>query len=154
MFIVSVMPSNHLILCCPLLLPSIFPSIRVFPMSWLFASGGQNIRASASVLLMNVQGWFPLGLTGLISLLSKELLRSSPAPQFKSINSTALSLLYGLTLTSVHDTGKTIALTIKTFDSKVMSLLFNTLSRFVKAFVPRSKHLLISWLQLPSTAIL
>ena len=87
-FIVSIMPSNHLILCCPLLVPSIFPSIRVFPMSWLFASGGQNIRASASasVLLMNVQGWFPLGLTGLIPLQSKGLLRIFSALQFKSIN--------------------------------------------------------------------
>ena len=71
-----VMPSNHLILCCPLvLLLSIFPSIRAFPMSWLFISGGQSIGASAStsVLPMNIQGWFPLGLTGLISLLSRGL---------------------------------------------------------------------------------
>ena len=70
----SVMLSNHLILCCPvLLLPSVFPSIRVFSRSWLFASGGQSIGASvwASVLQMNIQGWFPLGLTGLISLKSK-----------------------------------------------------------------------------------
>ena len=71
-----VMPSNHLILCCLLLLlPSIFPSIRVFPVSWLFASDGQNIGASAWVLPMNIQGWFPLGFTGLISLLSKRLSR-------------------------------------------------------------------------------
>ena len=78
MFIESVMLSNHLILCQPLLfLPSIFPSIRVFPKSWLFASGVQNFGASvsASVLLMNIQVWFPLGLTGLISLLSKGLSR-------------------------------------------------------------------------------
>ena len=71
MFIESMMPSNHLILCHPLiLLPSIFPSIRVFLMSQLFTSGGQSIRASASssVLPMNIQDWFPLGLTGLISL--------------------------------------------------------------------------------------
>ena len=74
MFIESVMLSNHLILCCPLLLsPSDFPSIRSFPMSRLIASGGQSIgaSASASVLPMNIQGWFPLGLTGLISLQSK-----------------------------------------------------------------------------------
>ena len=74
----SVMPSIHLILCCLLLLLcSIFPSIRVFPISWPFASGGQSIRvsASASVLPMNIQGWFPLGLTGLFSMQSKELLR-------------------------------------------------------------------------------
>ena len=71
MSIVSVMPSSHLILWCPLLvLPSIFPSIRSFPMSWFFTSGGQSIRvsASASVLPMNIQDWFPLGLTGWISL--------------------------------------------------------------------------------------
>ena len=78
MAIESVMPSSHLIFCCPLLLlPSIFPSIRVFSMSWLFALGSQSIRASASasVLPMNIQGWFPLGLTVLISLQSKGLLR-------------------------------------------------------------------------------
>ena len=72
----SVMPSNHLILRHPLLLlPSIFPSIRVFPMSWLFASGGQSIQASASasVLPMNIQRWSPLGLTGLVSLQFKGL---------------------------------------------------------------------------------
>ena len=72
MSIELVMPSNYLILCCPfLLLPSIFPSIRVFSIE----SGGQIIGASASVLSMNIQDWFPLGLTGLISLLSKGLSR-------------------------------------------------------------------------------
>ena len=76
MSIESVMPSNHLILCCPLLLPpSIFPSIRFLSMSQLFASGGQSIGASASALSLNIQGSFPLGLTGLISLLSKWLSR-------------------------------------------------------------------------------
>ena len=77
MSIESVMPSKQLILCRPLLLPSIFPSIRSFPVSRLFTSGGQSIGASASatVLPMNIQGWFPLGLTGLISLLSKGLSR-------------------------------------------------------------------------------
>ena len=75
----SVVPSDHLVLCCPLLLlPLIFPSIRVFyKIGWLFASCGQSIgaSASASVLLMNIQGWFPLGLTGLISLQPKRLSR-------------------------------------------------------------------------------
>ena len=74
----SVILSNHLILCHPHhLLPSIAPSIRVFSMSWLFSSGGQSIEASAlaSVLPMNIQNWFPLGLTGLISLQSKGLSR-------------------------------------------------------------------------------
>ena len=74
----SVMPSNHLILCIPLLLLlSIFPSIRVFQMSQFFTSGGQSIEVSAStsVLPMSIQDWFPLGLTDLISLLSKGLWR-------------------------------------------------------------------------------
>ena len=74
----SVMPSNRLILCRPLLLlPSIFPSIRVFSMSWLFTSDGQSIGVSASlsVLPMNIQNWFPLGLTDLASLQSKGLSR-------------------------------------------------------------------------------
>ena len=76
--IVSELPSNHLILCCPrLLLPSIFPSIRVFPMSQPFTSGGQRIgvSASTSVLPMNTQDWSPLGWTGWISLQSKGLSR-------------------------------------------------------------------------------
>ena len=74
----SVMPSNHLILCLPLLLmPSFFPSIRDFSNELAFPSCGQSIGASAlaSVLPMNIQGWFPLGLTGLISLLCKGLSR-------------------------------------------------------------------------------
>ena len=78
MSIESVMPSNHLILCCPLLVtPSIFTSTGSFPASWLFKSGCQSIGASASapVLPMNIQGWFPLRLTGLISLQSKGLSR-------------------------------------------------------------------------------
>ena len=76
MSIESMIPSNHLILCRPLFLPpSIFPSIRVFPMSQFFTSGGQSIgvSASASVLSVNIQDWFPLGWTGWISLLSKGL---------------------------------------------------------------------------------
>ena len=79
---------------------------------------------------------------------------SSPIPQSKSINSSALSLLHSPTLTSIHDPGKTIALTRWTFVGKVMSLLFNVLSRLVIAFLSRSKHLLISWLQSPSAVIL
>ena len=74
--------------------------------------------------------------------------------QFKSINSSALSFLYGPTRTSIHDHWKTIALTRQTFVGKVMSLLFNMLSRLVIAFLPRSKRLLISWLQSPSAVIL
>ena len=95
MSIELVMPSNHLILCHPLLLlPSIFPSIRSFPMSQFFASGGQSIGASAltSVLPVTLRGWFPLGLTGLISLMFKDYQESSPAPQLEGINSSVLSL--------------------------------------------------------------
>ena len=111
MSIESVMPSNHLILSRPLLLlPFIFPASRSFPMSWLFASGGQSIgasaSASASVLPMNNQDWFPLGLTGLICCCSKDSQESFPTPQVESINSLVLSLLHGPTLTSIHDYGK------------------------------------------------
>ena len=74
----------------------------------------------------------------------KKKKESSPAPQFKSINSSALSLLYGSALTSIHDYWKNHSFDYRTFVGKVMSLLFNTLSRFVRAFLPRSKHLLTS----------
>ena len=82
-----------------------FLASESFPVSWLFPSGGQSTRSSvsATVLPMNIQGWFTLGLTGLISLLSKGLYESSPTPQFKSISSSVLSLLYGPTHTSIHD---------------------------------------------------
>ena len=79
---------------------------------------------------------------------------SSPAPQFENINSLVLSFLYGLTVISVHDYWKIIPLPIQIFVGKVMSLLFSTQSRFVIAFLPRSRHLLILWLQSPSAVIL
>ena len=79
---------------------------------------------------------------------------SSPSPQFKSINSSVLSFLYSPTLTSIHDHWKSHSLTRQTFLSKVMSPLFNMLSYLVIAFLPRRKHLSISWLQSPSTVIL
>ena len=94
MSIELVMPWNHFILCRPLLLlPSIFPSIRVFPMSQLFASGGQRIgvSASTSVLPMNTQDWSPLGGTRWISCSPRDSQEFCPTPQFKSINSSALS---------------------------------------------------------------
>ena len=106
MSIESVMSVNHLIFCCRLLFsPQSFPASGSFPMSKLFPSGGQSIgaSASASVLSMNIQGWFPWRLTGLIFLQSRDSQESSPAPQFESINYLVLSLLYGPTLTSVHD---------------------------------------------------
>ena len=105
MSIESVMPSNHLILCRPLLLlPSIFPSIRVFSMSQLFASSGQNIgvSASASVLPTHIQDWFPLGSVW-SPCCPRNSQESSPTPQFIRINSSALSSLYSATLTSIHD---------------------------------------------------
>ena len=105
MSIESVMPSNHLILCHPfVLLPSIFPSIRVFPNESALHIGWPKYSASTSVLPVNTQDWSPLGWTGWISLQSKELSKeSSPTPQFKSINSSALSFLYSPTLTVSHD---------------------------------------------------
>ena len=81
--------------------PQSFPESGSFPMSLLFASGGQTARDSASLLPMNIQGWFPLSLTGINSSLFNEL--SSPTPHFESIDSLALSLLYSPTLTSIHD---------------------------------------------------
>ena len=128
-----------------------FPASGSFPVSWLFTSGSQSIGALASTTVppMNIQGWFPLGLTSLISLLSKGLSIFFSSTTFESINSSVLCLLYGPTLTYMT-AKKTIALIIWTFVCKVMSLLFDTLSRFVIAFLPRNNHLLISWLQSPS----
>ena len=107
MFIELVMLSNHLILCHLLLFCfQFFPASGTFPISQLFTSGGQSIGASATatVLLRTIQGLFPLGLTGLISLQSKGFSKeSSLIPQLKSINSLAFSLLYGPALTSIHN---------------------------------------------------
>ena len=152
----SVMPSNHIIHCCPLiLLISIFPSIRVFTISQFFASGGQSIGASAStsVLAMNIQDWSPLEWTGWISLQSKGLSRVFSNTTVKNINSSVFSFLYSPSLTSIMTTVKTTGLTRWTFIGKIMSLLFNMLSMLVITFLPRSKHLLISWLQSPSAVI-
>jgi len=128
--------------CFPLLLsPQSFPASESFPMSPLFATGGQSIEASASasVLPMNIEGWFSLGLTGWIPLQSKELSKEScPAPQF---NCLVLSLLYGPVITSKNDYWENHCFDYMTFVFKVMSLLFNTLSRFVIDFLPRRKCL-------------
>ena len=114
MSIELVMLSNHLILCRPLLLlPSIFPSSRSFPMSWLFISGGPSIgvSASASVLPKNIQGSFALGLPGLISLQSKGLSHRSSKP---SVLWHSAFFMVQLSCPYVS-TGKTIALTIQTY---------------------------------------
>ena len=81
-----------------------FPTLGSFRMSQFFASGGQSIgvSASASVLPMNIEDWFPLGLTSFITLHSRDSQESSPTPQFKSINASVLSFLYSPTLTSIH----------------------------------------------------
>ena len=133
-----------------------FPASVSFLMNQFFESGGQNIgaSASASVLSMNIQDWFPLGLTSWSPCSPRDSQESSPTPQFNSINSSALSFLYGPTLDSDMTTGKTVTLTRWTFVSKLMSLLFNMLSRLVIAFLPRSKRLFISWLQSLSSVIL
>ena len=119
--------------------PQSFPVSGSFPVSQLFTSGGQSIGASASapVLPMTIQGWFPWGLTGWISLQSKGLSRvfSSTTIRKHQFSSTQSSLWSS---SHIHmECGKTIALTIWTFVSNVMSPLFNTLSRFVIAFLPR-----------------
>ena len=131
-----------------------FPASGSFPVSRLFPSGGQRIGASASVSVrsMNIQGWLLLGWTCLISLQSKGLSRVFSS---KSINFSALSLLYGPVLTSSQDYWKTITLIIRTLVSKEVSLIsFYMLSRFFTAFFPRSKCILISWLQSLSIVIL
>ena len=153
------MPSNHLILCHPpLLLPSIFPRItgKSFPVSRCFPSGGRSIAvsASASVLSVNIQDWFPLQLLVESSCSPRDSQESSPTPQFKSISFSVLSFLYSPTLTSIHDHWKNHSLTRQTLVGKVMSLLLNILSRLVITFLPRSKCLLISWLQSSSAVIL
>ena len=133
------------------------PASGSFPRSPFFASGGQSIgiSASASVLPMNIQDWFPLGLTGSISVQSKGLSRlfSNTTVQKHQFFSTQLFFMVQL-LHPYMTTGKTIALTRWTFVCKAMSLLFNILSRLFIAFLPRSKHPLISWLQSPSAVIL
>ena len=95
---------------------------------------------SASVHPMNIQGWFPLGLTGLTSLLSKGLSRVFSNTTVQRHQFFMLNLLYDPNLTSIHEYRKIITLTTQTFVSKVVPLLSNTLSRFVIAFLPRSKH--------------
>ena len=135
-----------------LLQPSVFPSIRVFSNQLVLTSGGQSIKSfsfSFSISPSNEHsGMISFRIDWLDLLAVQGTLKSSPTSQFKSFSSLVLSLLYGLTLTSIHDyTGKTMALTMQTFVAKVMSLLFNMPSRFVIAFLPRSKRLLISWLQ-------
>ena len=155
MSIESVMPSNHLILCHPLLLPpSIFPSIRVFSnASVLHIRWSQYWSFSFSISPSNEYSGlssFRINWLALLAVQGTRVLQhhSSKASilQCSDFFIVQLSHLY-------MTTGKTIDLTRRTFVSKVMSLLFNMPSRFVIAFLPRSKHLLISWLQSPSAVM-
>ena len=150
------MPSNPLILCHPLLLlPSIFPRIRVFsnesalsirwPNYWSFSFNISPSNEHPDLLEDGLVG-SPCS--------PRDSQESSPTPQFKSINYSALSFLHSPTLTSIHDHGKNIALNRGNFVDKVMSLFFNMLSRLVITFFPRSKCLLILWLKSPSAVIL
>ena len=132
MFIESLMLSNHLILCHPFFCLQSFPASDSFSMSWLFESSGQSIGASASVLPMNIQGWFPLELTGLISLLSKRLSRVFLQHHNSKASILWRSAFFMVQLSHPYMTArKTIVLPIWIFVSKLMSLLLNTLSRCV-----------------------
>ena len=157
MSIHSVMPSNHFILYCPLLLsPSIFPSIRVFssesvlcirwPKYWSFSFSIIPFNEYSGMISFRIH-WFDfLTVQGTLSLLQH--------------HSSKASILWHSAFFIVQfshpymTTGKTIALTRQTFVGEVMSLLLNMLSRLVITFLPRSKHLLISWLQSASVVIL
>ena len=158
MTIELVMPSNHLILCRPLLfLPSIFPSIRVFSnesalcMRWpKYCSFSFNISPSNEP-----PGPISFRMDRLDLLAVQGTLKSLLQHHSSKASIHRCSALFIVQLSHPHmTTGKTIALTRQTFVDKVMSLLFNMLSRLVVTFLPRSKCLLISWLQSPSAVIL
>ena len=139
-----VMPSNHCILCHSLLLlPSIFPSIRIFsngsalhtrwPKYWNFSFSISLSNEFSGLISFRIDWFGLLAVQGTLKSLFQH-------PQFKSINSSALSFCYGLTLTSIHDYWENCSFDIWTFISKMMSVLFNMLSRFVIDFLPRSRH--------------
>ena len=152
------MPSNRLILCYPLLLPpSIFPSIRVFlnesalcirwPECWSFSLNISLSNEHPGLISFRMDWLDLLAVQGTLKSLLQH--HSSKASILRCSAFFLVQLLH-----PYMTTGKTIALTRRTFVGKVMSLLFNMLSRLVITFLPRSKHLLISWLQSPSAVIL
>ena len=152
------MPSSHLILCRPLSCHQSFPATGSFLMSQLFTSGGQNTGASASASVLPIEysgltsfrmDWFDLpAVQGTLKSLLQHHSSKALILQCSAFFIVQLSYPY-------MSTGKTIALTIRMFvKSKVVSLLFDMLSRFFIAFLLRSKHLLISWLQSLSAVIL
>ena len=158
MSIESVMPSNHLILCRPLLLlPPIFPSIRVFssestlhirwPKYWSFSFSISPSNEHPGPMSFRMDWLDLLAVQGTLKSLLQHHSSKAPVPWCSSFFIVQLSHPY-------MTTGKTTALTRRSFVGKVMSLLFNMLSRLVIAFLPRSKHLSISWLQSPSAVIL
>ena len=137
--------------------PQSFPASGSFPVSWIFSSGGQSIGTSAlaSVLPMNIQGWVPLRLTGLISLQSNGPSRVFSNPTVQSINFSALSFLHSLTLTSLYDRWKNYSFDYMDlcWQSDIF-MFFSMLSRFVITFLTKSMCLWISWLQSPCAVIL
>ena len=150
-FIESLMLSNHLILCCPfLLLPSFFPIMRVFsnksalcimlPKYWSFSFSINPSNDYSGLISFRIDCFDLLAVQGTLKSHLQHLNSKASILEHSTFFMVQLSHPY-------MTTGKTIPLTIWTFVSKVMSLLFNTLSRFVIAFLPRGKHLLISWLQ-------
>ena len=154
----SVMPSNHLILCCPLLLPpSIFPRIRVFssesvlrirwPKYWSFSFSISPSNQHPGLISFRVNWLDLLAVQGTLKSLLQH--HSSKASIFWCSTFFIVQLSH-----PYMTTGETIALTRWTFVGKVMSQLFNMLSRLVMAFLPRSKHLSVSWLQSPSAVVL
>ena len=158
MSIESVMPSNHLILCHPLLLlPSNFPSIRVFssesalcikwPKYWSFSFSIHPANGSSGLSSFRVDWFDHLAVQGTLKSLLQHHSSKESVLWYSAFFMVQLSHPY-------MTTGKTIALTTWTFEGKVMFLLFNMLSRLVIAFLPGSKHLLMSWLQSPSSVIL
>ena len=158
MSIESVMPSNHLFLCHPLfLLPSIFPSIKVFPYEsalrirwpkyWSFSFSISPSNEHSGLISFRMDWLDLLAVQGTLKSLLQHHSSQASILQRSAFFKVQLSHSY-------TNTGKTIALTRQTFVGKVMSLLFNMLSRLVITFLPRNKHLLISWLWLPSAMIL
>ena len=152
------MPSNPLILCCPLLLlPSIFPSIRVFsnesahpirwPKYWNFSFSISPSNEYSGLISFSMDWLDLLAVQGTLKSLLQHYSSNASILWYSAFFIVQLSHPY-------MTTGKTIALTRWTFVDRVMSLLLNMLSRFVTAFLPRSKRLLISWLQSPSAVIL
>jgi len=154
----SVMPSNHLVLCCSLLLlPSIFPSIRVFssesalrirwPKYWSFSFNISPSNGHPGLISFKMDWLDLLAVQGTLKSLLQRYSSKASILRHSAFFIVQLSHPY-------MTTGKTIALTRWTFFCKVMSLLLNELSRLVITFLPRSKRLLISWLQSPSAVIL